>query len=142
MYVFLFGLTLYIWWIERADWMCPSLHSYPSECDGNGMPYRDSKPEPKDTCQKLIERIHNAAGAERKSIKWRRSLIIAVGSALTLWLLLLTPGSLPKWTKFYLSAGIIFVIVRAQFAWYSYHRFKIPEQNIYKALDSLNLRCL
>lgn len=141
MYLVLLGLVLYVGWIERQDWECPDLHSLWKECDGNGMPHRNSKPSPKDSCEKLLQRIENAAGAERKSIKWRRAFVIASAAALFLWILLLTPGYLPKWTQFYLSVVIIFVVVRSQFAWYSYHRFKIPEEHIYEAVNRLR-RCI
>jgi len=141
MYALLLGLFVYVAWIERQDWECPSLHSSLSECDGNGMPHRNSKPQPGDTCDKLLYRIERAAGVERRSIKWRRAFLIAAVSSLALWILLLTPGTLPKWTKFYLSIAIIFVIVRAQFAWYSYHRFKAPEEHIYEAVKRIRTEC-
>lgn len=140
MYAILLASVAYISWIERQDWES-SPHSKIEECNGNGMPHRNSKPLPNDNCAELLQRIENGAGAERKSIKWRRALMLSTGSMLVLWFLLLTPGRLPEWTKFYMSVIIVFVIIRAQFAWYSYHRFKIPEEYIYEAVNGLK-KCI
>ncbi len=135
MYVVLIGFTLYMMRLERKDWECPSPHSPTEECNGNGMPLRDSKSQSGDTCQKLTERINKAAGAERKSIKWRRSLAISVGIMFAVYILVI--GALPKWTQFYLSVIVSFVIIKFQFGWYSYHRFKLAEENIYESVDKL-----
>lgn len=137
MYVVLLSLVIYVAWMERQDWECPTLHSPLEECDGNGMPHRNSKPQPNDTCYELTQRIRRAAGAERRSIKWRKSLVLAAVIMFFLWILLLTPGGLPRWTQFYLSVIIGFTIIRAHFAWYSFHRFKAPEEHIYMAVDRL-----
>lgn len=139
MYAALIGFTLYMTRIEKKDWECPSPHSPDKDCNGNGMPHRNSKSQPDDTCQELTERINRAAGAERKSIKWRRSLAISVGIMLALYILV--AGGLPDWIQFYLSVMVGFVIIRFQFAWYSYHKFKLAEENIYESIDRLQ-KCI
>ena len=135
MYLILLGVTLYTARVEKKDWECATPHS--DECDGNGMPHRDSKPQKDDSCFRLVQRIEKAAGTERRSIKWRRALITSVIIMTLLYVLVITPGGLPSWPQFYISVIVGSFVLRFQFAYYSYHRFKKAEENIYEATSSL-----
>ena len=132
MYLILFILCLVVVWIEKRDWMCKNLFSSPEdECNGDdGMPYRGSKANESDTLPILLEKINVAAGAERKSIKWRRAFILGVVIMTLVFVLIITPGSLPSWTKFYTCVIIAFSLLYFSFNYYSYHRFNTPENHI------------
>lgn len=133
--------AVFVKYMDNQDWYCPRIFGNPEGvCDWtNGMPYRNSTPEEGDSASQLLDRIESAAGAERKSIKWRKSFFLAVVIAVLVYALVITPGRLPcdRWPEFYTCIIIGFSVLYFHFNWYSYHRFNVPEENINKALDML-----
>jgi len=132
-YLILFVIFIYVSYIERTDIHCPKLTgSTEKECEEyGGMPYVGTKPKDTDSCKELIEKIYKGAGAEQASIKWRRSLLLAIGSTFLIFILL---GSklgnfnfLPDWRTMYLAVLIMFVTILMSFIYYSYHVFGIAE---------------
>jgi len=138
--IILLGLLL-VHRIEQNDWHCHNAYQFWERCrPAEGMPYRGSTPAEQDTTSVLLDKIDNAAGAEDKSIKWRRSFIMAVICSFMIFGLVVTPGSLPMWYTFYLTVFIITGMWYFHFSNYSYHKFKSAEHNVNKATEILRQR--
>lgn len=121
MYALLAILTLMVGYIERVDIKCPTFSSTEEQCEnGGGMSFSFTKPNDQDTCEELIKKIYKSAGAEQASIKWRRSFVLAVIIAASIWVL---TSKLPSWKILYTSVLIAYVIIFANFNYYSYHIF-------------------
>lgn len=141
MYIILFLMVALVLRIETRDWACSNAYQMNEYCDGKGaMPYRGSKPEEGDSVSTLLYKIDVAAGAEQKSIKWRRALTLSFFIALISYGLVITPGKLPKWTDMYLVILIGTSILYFSFNYYSYHAFKNAEENIKQSTDMLRER--
>ncbi len=97
------------------------------------MPYRGSKPILSDRCPQLLKKIEIAANAEKNSIKWRRSFILAAVICLLVYGLVVMPGRLPEWTQMYVAAIIATFVLYFNFNYYSYHRYKKPTKYIEEA---------
>lgn len=141
MYILILVTLIYVSIVERNDKLCDR-PLYPTNCNNVGMAYRGSTPHENSSCEELLDNIRAGAGAERKSIKWRRSLILGIIICFMAWILVITPARLPLWWKFYLTVLIAFAVLYFSFNNYSYHLFKIPEENIYKATDLLESKCI
>jgi len=131
MYVVIFGLSIFVLLTEQADWKCPGVTNYLFNCQGEGgMPYRGAKPSQSDTCSQLLSKINLAASSSSKSIKWRRSFLLAVLIALLVFVLVVTPGKLPSWTQFYITVIIITTIFYFNLNYHDYHKLNIPRDYI------------
>lgn len=134
MYFLLFGAVIIIYLIEKRDWGCINSHNLWESCyKGDGMPYRGSKPILSDRCPQLLKKIEIAANAEKNSIKWRRSFILAAVICLLVYGLVVMPGRLPEWTQMYVAAIIATFVLYFNFNYYSYHRYKKPTKYIEEA---------
>lgn len=128
MYLLLAAITVFVFLVENKDIKCPTPNSSKEECkEGGGMAFSYTKPEHSDTCHQLISKIEKAAGAEQASIKWRRSLIMAITVMVVMWFLVGTPGGLPDWKILYLSIIVSYVILFANYNYYSYHVYGMAE---------------
>lgn len=145
-YSFLLIFTLYTWFIEHRDIHCPDIYSSKEECQkGGAMCFSYTRPEEGDTKKILIEKIYKASGAERHSIKWRRSVLLSIFIAVAWWLLigkmckcdLPFYGLLPDWKVFYLSVLISYAILLGNFMYYSTHVFGIADNWIKDCLNIL-----
>ena len=142
-YLVLFGFTLFILRVENTDTHCPNFSASKEECEAQGgMSFTGTKPSEGDTCTELIAKIRKGSKAESESIKWRKSLVLAVGIMAAVFFLLVTPGGLPDWKLFYLATLIGFVVLFGVFDYYSYHVFGISEKWIGESLDLLEKKCL
>jgi hypothetical protein len=131
MYILLFLATIIIFYIEGRDWKCANSHRIWEKCDnGLGIHFRDTVSKPDDSNLQILNNIEKASDAYRDSIKWRRSFVLGVSISFILSFLLLTPGTLPHWVKFYLMIILIWFPIYINFNNYSYHKFSIPEKNI------------
>lgn len=138
MYLILAAVTIFVFRVENKDIKCPTPDSNEQECkNGGGMSFSYTKPLSSDTCQQLISKIEKGAGAEQASIKWRRSLIMAVTTMVTMWFLVGTPGGLPDWKILYLSVLIAYVILFGNYNYYSYHVFGMAETWAKDAINEL-----
>jgi hypothetical protein len=141
MYAVIALFTAFVWYVESKDVKCPTFSSSPDECEnGGGMAFSFTKPSDTDTCQKLIDKIYKAAGAEQATIKWRRSLILAVSIMAVMWILVGSPGHLPEWKIFYLSVLVSYVILFGSFNYYSYHVFGKAETWMKDSLKELQAK--
>jgi hypothetical protein len=143
-YTILIGLTIYILFVERHDVKCPSFEvNDEKECNlRGGMAFSDTKPSASDECDVLFDKVAKAAGAEQSSIKWRRSLTLAVGIMSLVWFLVITPGGLPNWIDFYLTVILAFIVIMGTFIYYSYHVYKIPEEWIRDSIAIIKEKCV
>jgi len=138
--IMLLGLFL-VHRIEQNDWNCNNAYQFWQSCKPDeAMPYRGSTPSESDSNDVLLDKIDNAAGVEDKSIKWRRSFIMAAICSFMIFALVITPGSLPEWYTFYLTVFIITGMWYFHFSNYSYHKFKPAEHNVNKATNLLRQR--
>lgn len=136
MYLFLFGAILLVCTIEKRDWVCTNSYDLWTSCyEGDGMPYRGSKPSLSDDCQTLLKKVDMAANAETHSIKWRRSFALGAIICLLIFGLVVTPGQLPEWTQMYVAIIIATSVLYFNFNYYSYHRFKKPAEYIEESTD-------
>jgi len=131
MYLLIFGAAIIVAVIESRDWRCTNSYDLLSGCDkGEGMPYRGSKPSDSDNYNELLSKISLAAKSEKRSIKWRRAFVLATTIATLIFVLVVTPASLPEWTKFYLAVIIGAAVMYYNFNYYSYHLYREPQINI------------
>ena len=138
MYLLLFGAAVAVYLIEKRDWVCTNSYDLWATCHkGDGMPYRGSKPSPSDSCPTLLKKIDLAANAERNSIKWRRSLILAATICVLVFGLVVMPGRLPEWTQMYVAVLLTTFVLYFNFNYYSYHRYKEPTEYIEESTDLL-----
>ena len=133
---------MFIFYIEKGDWNCPNPLSPRKDCNGVGAVFWNTKPYPEDSTKELIRKINKAAVAEGSSVKWRRAFILAAITVFVIFILIITPGYLPKWPKFYVSVLSAFAILYVQFYYYSYHIYKTGEDNILEATDYLTNNCI
>ena len=142
MYGILFAFIVYVWWVEHKDIHCPTLTATKAECDSQGgMPFSHTRPEPDDSSQVLLDKLYKASGAEQSSIKWRKSLTLSTAIVLGLFLLVITPGTLPRWPTMYLSILVGFVILMGSYIYYSYHVFGVAEEWMRQSIDQLRSKC-
>ena len=131
MYLIIFGLVVFVFLTEQADWKCPGVTNFLFNCEGEeGMPYKGSKPHKNDGCNELLAKINIAAAAQGNSIKWRRSFMLAVLITVIVFSLVLTPGKLPIWIQFYIVVIIITSILYFNMNYYDYHKYNIPRNYI------------
>jgi hypothetical protein len=138
MYILLFGAVIVVHLIERRDWECTNPYKLLEEChEGNGMPYNGSKPTQTDGCKDLLKKINIAAGAEQKSIKWRRSFILSVIICILVFGLVVMPGNLPYWPYMYAAIIISTFVLYFNFNYYSFHRYNRPTEYIKESIALL-----
>lgn len=135
------AFALYLLRVERRDNNCDVLDDA-STCNNNGgMSWAFSTPQPEDSPRVLLEKIKRASNAETHSIKWRRSLILAVVLCyivLFLGFLYAEEGSIPDWRDVYVLVTLFFVVLYFTLDYYSYHIFSKPRKNIREAVDRLS----
>lgn len=142
MYILLLVMLFVVHRVEQNDWECSNAYEWWEKCvPDEGMPYRGSTPNKSDSADTLLNKINIAAGVEDKSIKWRRSFIMAVICSFLIFVLVITPGTLPVWYTFYLTVFLLSGSWYFHFANYSYHKFKPAEQNIYDSTSLLREKC-
>lgn len=139
MYGLLVAFTVFRFMFEMKDVKCPDVfNSTEQECkEYGGMCYSYTKPNENDTCETLLKKISKAGGAECRSIKWRRALFLSVVIMFAIWILVITPGSLPVWTTMYLCVMISFAILYMVLNWYSAHVYNQPSEWIDQSIDML-----
>lgn len=138
MYGVAIAIAIFAMWLDRQDWECPDLYSDRRECrPGIGMPIRDTEPSDKDSQREVLNKISRAAKAERKNIKWRTALYLAIGISFALFSMIVTPGALPEWPVFYTTVVLVFAILYVHSNWYSYHRYHYAERHIQANVNKL-----
>lgn len=143
MYVILIGLFLLVLRVENKDNNCSDPWKKDAVCDGfSGMPFSGNKPEPGDSCSQVLDKIHRAADSENRMIKWRRAFILAVASSLAIFLLILTPRTLPPFQILYLTTAVIWAVLYFSFNYYSYHLLSIPKEQIQAGVKQLRSSCI
>lgn len=141
MYGVLLVIVILVSYIESRDWKCENSYDITQPCKQNdGMPYRGSKPDDEDSSEILLRKINKASEAEQNSIKWRRSVVMAITITFLIYVLVITPSSLPKWTEFYLVSIIAAAVMYYNFNYYSYHNYKKPQEYIEKCTTLLGER--
>lgn len=138
MYAAIIALAVFAAWLDRQDWECPDIFISRDKCEpGIGMPIRDTKPKNNDTYKEILDKVKRASEAERQNIKWRKSVYLSVGICFALFVLIITPGTLPEWTTFYTSVITSFAMLYMHFNWYSYHRYSFAEKHIKENIDKI-----
>lgn len=141
MYAILLGAVIFVTYLDKKDWECPDPWISKDKCEGVEMALWNTKPNSDDDIPQLVEKINKASKVEGASVKWRRSLLLSAIIVLLIFILVITPGYLPQWPKFYVSVLIGFAILYFQFSYYSYHRYKDGEENIQDATKILKEKC-
>lgn len=146
-FVLLGAFICFVWWLEHKDIHCPTFDSTKEECDRyGGMSFSYTKPNDTDTCQELVNKIWKAAGAEQASVKWRKSLLLAVSIMVAFWLTVGVLGkmnpatSLPTWQTFILSVLVAYAVLLGSYMYYSYHVFGVAEVWIRDSLKEMEAK--
>lgn len=98
----------------------------------------------------MIEEITHGCTAEERSIKWRRSVILSISIAFTLWFLIGFTTTLqkaplrclPPFQYFALTVIIIFCILYFQFNFYSYHVFEEESKIVRHYVREIKRKCI
>lgn len=134
--VILLCILIYTIRMEKADLMCPNIHCESSECyEGNGKAYFGSKPETADSNTVLLDKIMIAAHADKVTVKWRRSYILAF--IITCLLYLLVHRRVPEIYESVLSIVFIMIVFYFSFSYYEYHHLQHATDNLTKCVDIL-----
>lgn len=102
-------------------------------------PYVYSAPQDTDTLAQTLRKIGNCLTYERKTVRWRRSLMISIISIILLFLFIYTRFPTPK--ECLLHVAIVFVV--SYFIWQNYvanvskNAIKIGQDNIEKLKQTL-----
>lgn len=120
MYGLLAGLAGYVTLVERKDLTCPNLKASHEECKRRGgMAFSDTHPEVGDTPAQLKAKVKKALELDERTIKWRRSLGLAV--SIVGLLMIFVVQRILDWRLFYLGVLLTFVILYGHFNYYAFH---------------------
>lgn len=138
MYVLIVVTLLFVMWLDRQDWECPSLYGDRSTCGpGKGMPFRHTQPSSTDTICESLKKLKKTAQAESHSVKWRKAAYISIIANFLILGLGVGKGSLPDWHVFYTCVILGFAIIFVILNWISYHQYREvqlrAEENIEQA---------
>lgn len=136
MYAVLGGFAIYVTTVERKDVKCPNYQASDEECRRRGgMAFSDTGPEPGDSPQQLKAKVRKVLELEDRTIKWRRSLglaVMIVGS-----LLVFVVRKIIDWRLFYLGVLLTFAILYGHFNYYAFHVAGEAAQKGKASLDRL-----
>lgn len=126
--------------VERKDLKCPKSTSPWDQCTDNYQAHRETEPLEGDDVNTLLDKIKKASSAEYESIKWRRSIAIAVISTIIGQLLMTMRCDFKGlyWKNIIIQVIVTFLVVYMFFDYYSVHVYDIPlRQNIPSAVEML-----
>ena len=115
--------------MEMSDLNCPSYGCDKSLCrEGNGTHYQGVDPEDGDSPRTLGRKIIEASHVHRKTVYWRRSLLVSFFSLIILWLILFKrlPSGPEIMTGLFVVGGIWYF----SFNFYNYHHLDHAQKKI------------
>ncbi len=121
--VLLVLLVILTWAIktEAKDLFCPSNGCDSKLCgDGKGKFYQAGKLSKEDTIETSLDKIVYLSKIEHRTVKWRRSLILAL---LVMGIAYGVQGSFPSVKNFIFTMMISFVTIYGCFSYYQYHYY-------------------
>jgi hypothetical protein len=139
MYTGLAALAVLLFYVERrAIQGCDNIYD-PNTLCRYPQPKIDVITEPleTDSVDVLSSKITKIALFERESVKWRRCLFLAIIISFALFLLIVTPGSLPAWNILYATTCTIFFSYYCYCSWQSHHIYNVPAKNAILAVTML-----
>jgi uncharacterized membrane protein len=132
---------------ERLDLYCPGeVNKYCKNLcgDNKGKYYIQGQPKNTDNVNELLNKIKISANATLNTVKWRRSLLLAVVIAIFISMIILE--KFPSGKQLFLMVFLTFIIIYFSFSYYEYHYEKYPVNNIHKSINyirnQLNLKNL
>ena len=140
LYILIILLVRYASKMELSDLGCPYVGCDKSLChDGNGTHYQGCDPEPNDTSVELGKKIIKASMIHRKTVYWRRSILITLASLIILWLVLFQrfPNGPELMTGMFILGGIWYF----SFNFYNYHHFDHAHKKLVKSVKALVEKC-
>jgi len=129
LYFLIFALMIYASKMEKKDLLCP-WDGCPNEMckEGNGVMYHGCKVEPGDSKKDLIHKILKCGNINRKTVYWRRSLMLTFLGLLISWLVLF--HRIPKGSEMMTGLFIIGGLWYYSFSFYNYHHFDHSQQRM------------
>jgi len=131
---------------ERRDIHCEVLAD-DATCNGDGMSWAGSRPNNEDDVSTLLDKIKKASNAEVKSIKWRRSFILATVLVYIVVVLGMLYGessesfggelSFPDARNVYILLTLFFVAIFFTYHYYSCHVYNIPREHIRNSINMI-----
>lgn len=121
---------------ERLDLYCPAeIKKYcKDKCgDNKGKYYEKGQPKNSDNINELLNKIKISTNCEASTVKWRRSLLLAMIISLLISLIILQ--RFPSGKEMFLMVFITFIIIYFSFSYYEYHYNKYPMININKSVN-------
>lgn len=122
--------------MELADIYCPSQSCSKELCgEGKGAHYYNTEPAPGDSVDVLLTKIVKCAQLNRKTVYWRRSLMITLIATTILWLVLFE-----RILRGYEAITAIFIIGGLwyySFSFFNYHHFDHAKNNILKLCNAI-----
>lgn len=124
---------------EHLDLNCPYPNSKPNECcgDGCGMAYRGSKPYHDDDLNTLFRKIKIATRTEERTVKWRRSYMLAWIILILVWLTIFYPTyqKLPDYSTLIMFLFIATMVIYYSYSYYQFHHYDAPYRYIRESVD-------
>lgn len=102
--------------------------------DGHGRYYLYGRGNDKDDIPKLLDRIQWTADYEKRTVKWRRCLILAI---IISCVCLCVPCDTNHVKSFAFKLLIIMVFIYFSFSYYYYHHDKFPAMYIKENIDRI-----
>ena len=122
---------------EKLDMYCPpEVKEFCSDCgDGKGKFYIKNKGDKGDSVSELLTKISSGANYDAKSVKWRRSIILAFIASILICLVVLR--KLPSGFEFFTMMILIFLVIYGSFSYYKFHYDKFPIHNIRQNVEMI-----
>lgn len=151
-------LLFMAWKAEFLDLHCPYPSASKEECcgDGCGMAYRGSKPDIHDDNHTLLDRINVASRTEERTVKWRRSYMLAWVIFILIWLAVFYRESLFKnseglasssglggWPPYHTLIIFLFIttmVIYYSYSYYEFHHYDAPMRYIRESTQLLRER--
>lgn len=122
---------------EKLDMYCPAnVKEFCGECgDGKGKFYIKNKGDENDSVSELLTKISNGASYDFKTVKWRRSIILAIVASILISLVVLQ--TIPSGHTFFMMVVLIFLVFYGSFSYYKFHYDKFPVHNIKQNVEMI-----
>lgn len=126
---------------ERLDLYCPAeIKKYCKNLcgDNKGKYYEKGQPKNTDNVNELLNKIKISTKCETTTVKWRRTLLLAV--VITFLISLLILQRLPSGKEMFLMVFLTFMVIYFSFIYYEYHYNKYPMINIDKSVNYIRTK--
>lgn len=135
-YIVILSLFKFAQGMEVSDLKCP-WHKCPDGLcrEGNGTPYYGTEVEKGDTKEIIVEKINTAANVHRKTVYWRRTLIITFLTTLISSLILYE--RLPRGKELLVILAVSGGAWYFSFNYYNFHHFDHARNRIQSLVKAL-----